>query len=233
MPPRSPRRRGHSPRPSERALFGSGTRATSHCSSPSSAWSNAETWVRLPSVAAAVVAAIAAYRLGRRLAGRHAGAAASLVLASSVGVVSPSRSVGPLARARRDARVPCSPCGRTRQRRLVGGLRGQRGSPAAHASCGASAPAPRCSHWSWAPRGGAPARSPPSRRHARVALLPHRERDRPRRRGDGAGPSSSGRPGRGRARARLEPGGRWSSRCGESSRSSDGPRPTAGGSGSP
>ena len=62
-------------------------------------WSDAETWVRLPSVAAAVVGAIAAYRLGRRLAGRHAGAAASLVLASSVGVVSLSRSVGPLALA--------------------------------------------------------------------------------------------------------------------------------------
>jgi hypothetical protein len=60
---------------------------------------DAETWVRLPSVAAAVVAAIAAYRLGRRLAGRHAGAAASLVLASSVGVVSLSHSVGPLALA--------------------------------------------------------------------------------------------------------------------------------------
>jgi mannosyltransferase len=62
-------------------------------------WNDAERWVRLPSVAAAVVAAIAAYRLGRRLAGRHAGAAASLILASSVGVVSLSRSVGPLALA--------------------------------------------------------------------------------------------------------------------------------------
>jgi mannosyltransferase len=66
---------------------------------PVSAWSHAEIWVRLPSVVAAVVAAIATYRLGRRLAGRHAGAAASLILASSVGVVSQSRSVGPLALA--------------------------------------------------------------------------------------------------------------------------------------
>ena len=45
------------------------------------------------------MAAIAAYRLGRRLAGRHAGAAASLILASSLGVVLLSRTVGPLALA--------------------------------------------------------------------------------------------------------------------------------------
>lgn len=57
---------------------------------------DSEIWLRLPSVIAGVVAAIAAYRLGRRLAGRHAGAAASLVLATSVGVVSLSRTVGPL-----------------------------------------------------------------------------------------------------------------------------------------
>jgi mannosyltransferase len=66
---------------------------------PVSAWNDAEIWVRLPSVIATVVAATAAYRLGRRVAGRHAGAAASLILASSVGVVSLSRSVGPLALA--------------------------------------------------------------------------------------------------------------------------------------
>ncbi len=66
---------------------------------PVVAWNDAEMWVRLPSVVAAVVAAIAAYRLGRRLAGRHAGAAASLVLASSLGVVLLSRTVGPLALA--------------------------------------------------------------------------------------------------------------------------------------
>ncbi len=60
---------------------------------------DAEIWVRLPSVLAAVVAAIAVYRLGRRLAGRRAGAAASVILASSVGVVELSRSVGPLALA--------------------------------------------------------------------------------------------------------------------------------------
>lgn len=66
---------------------------------PVVAWDDAEHWVRLPSVAAAVVAAIAAYRLGRRIAGRYAGAAASMVLASSVGVVLLSRSVGPLALA--------------------------------------------------------------------------------------------------------------------------------------
>jgi mannosyltransferase len=58
---------------------------------------DSEIWLRLPSVVAAVVAAVAAYRLGRRIAGRNAGAAASLVLASSVGAVSLSRSVGPLA----------------------------------------------------------------------------------------------------------------------------------------
>ena len=52
--------------------------------------------MRVPSVLAGVVAAIAAYRLGRRLAGRHAGAVASLVLASSLGVVLLTRSVGPL-----------------------------------------------------------------------------------------------------------------------------------------
>jgi mannosyltransferase len=60
---------------------------------------DSEVWLRLPSVVAGVVAAIAVYRLGRRLAGRHAGAAASLVLASSVGVVSLSRTAGPLALA--------------------------------------------------------------------------------------------------------------------------------------
>lgn len=66
---------------------------------PVVAWNDAELWARLPSVVAAVVAAVAAYRLGRRLAGRHAGAAASLVLASSLGVVLSSRAVGPLALA--------------------------------------------------------------------------------------------------------------------------------------
>ncbi len=66
---------------------------------PLAAWNDAEEWVRLPSVVAAVVAAIAIYRLGRRLAGRHAGAAASLVLASSLGVVGISRAVEPLALA--------------------------------------------------------------------------------------------------------------------------------------
>ena len=62
-------------------------------------WNDAEEWIRLPSVVAAVIAAIAIYRLGRRLAGRHAGAAASLVLASSMSVVGLSRTVGPLALA--------------------------------------------------------------------------------------------------------------------------------------
>ena len=66
---------------------------------PIVAWNDAESLVRLPSVLAAVVAAIATYRLGRRLAGRHAGAAASLILASSFGVVGLSRSAGPLALA--------------------------------------------------------------------------------------------------------------------------------------
>ncbi len=66
---------------------------------PVVAWNDSELWVRFPSVVAAVVAAIAVYRLGRRLAGRYAGAAASLVLASSLGVVLLSRTVGPLALA--------------------------------------------------------------------------------------------------------------------------------------
>jgi mannosyltransferase len=66
---------------------------------PIVAWNDAEEWVRLPSVLAAVVAAIAVYRLGRRLAGRHAGATASIVLATSVGVVGISRAVEPLALA--------------------------------------------------------------------------------------------------------------------------------------
>ena len=66
---------------------------------PVVAWDDAELWVRLPSVAAAVVAAVAAYRLGRRLAGRTAGAVASVVLATSIGTVSLSRTVGPLALA--------------------------------------------------------------------------------------------------------------------------------------
>jgi mannosyltransferase len=66
---------------------------------PVVAWNDAELWVRLPSVIAAVIAAIATYRLGRRLAGRYAGAAASLVLASSLGAVLLSRTVGPLALA--------------------------------------------------------------------------------------------------------------------------------------
>jgi mannosyltransferase len=60
---------------------------------------DAEIWVRGPSMVAAVVAAIAVYRLGRRLAGRHAGAAASIIVATSIGVVELSRSVGPLALA--------------------------------------------------------------------------------------------------------------------------------------
>ena len=63
---------------------------------PVAAAGDSEVWLRLPSVIAGVIAAIAAYRLGRRLGGRYAGATASLVLASSVGVVSLSRTVGPL-----------------------------------------------------------------------------------------------------------------------------------------
>jgi mannosyltransferase len=66
---------------------------------PIASRADAEVWLRLPSVLAAVVAAVAAYRLGRRFAGRNAGAAASLILASSIGVVSLSRTVGPLALA--------------------------------------------------------------------------------------------------------------------------------------
>jgi mannosyltransferase len=66
---------------------------------PVVAWNDTEHWVRLPSVAASVVAAIAVYRLGRRVAGRHAGAAASILLATSLGVVLLSRTVGPLALA--------------------------------------------------------------------------------------------------------------------------------------
>ena len=66
---------------------------------PLVAWNDAEEWVRLPSVVAAVISAVAVYRLGRRLAGRYAGAAASLVLASSLGVVGISRAVEPLALA--------------------------------------------------------------------------------------------------------------------------------------
>ena len=63
---------------------------------PMVAWNDAELWVRLPSVVAGVIASVAVYRLGRRLAGRHAGAVASVVLASSLGVVLLTRSVGPL-----------------------------------------------------------------------------------------------------------------------------------------
>jgi len=66
---------------------------------PVASLGDSEVWLRLPSVIAGVVAAVAAYRLGRRLADRRAGAAASLVLATSVGVVSLSRTVGPLALA--------------------------------------------------------------------------------------------------------------------------------------
>ncbi len=66
---------------------------------PVASFADSEIWLRLPSVVAGVIAAIAAYRLGRRLAGRYAGAAASLTLASSVGVVSLTRIVGPLALA--------------------------------------------------------------------------------------------------------------------------------------
>jgi len=64
---------------------------------PVAAHGDSELWLRLPSVLAGIVAATAVYLLGRRLAGRYAGAAASLVLATSVGVVSLTRSVGPLA----------------------------------------------------------------------------------------------------------------------------------------
>jgi mannosyltransferase len=66
---------------------------------PVAARADSEVWLRMPSVVAAVVAAVAIYRLGRRLAGRHAGAAASLILATSVGAVSLSRTIGPLALA--------------------------------------------------------------------------------------------------------------------------------------
>ena len=66
---------------------------------PVVAHGGSEVWLRLPSVLAGVVAAIAAYRFGRRLAGRHAGAAASCILASSAGVVSLSRTAEPLALA--------------------------------------------------------------------------------------------------------------------------------------
>jgi len=64
---------------------------------PVVAQGDSELWLRLPSVVAGIVAAAAVYLLGRRLAGRYAGATASLVLASSVGVVALTRSVGPLA----------------------------------------------------------------------------------------------------------------------------------------
>ena len=64
---------------------------------PIASLGDSELWLRLPSVIAGVAAAAAAYVLGRRLAGRYAGAAASLVLATSVGVVSLTRAVGPLA----------------------------------------------------------------------------------------------------------------------------------------
>ena len=66
---------------------------------PVASLGDSEVWLRLPSAVAGVVAAVAAYRLGRRLAGRHAGAAASLIVASSAGVVPLSRSAGPLALA--------------------------------------------------------------------------------------------------------------------------------------
>ena len=64
---------------------------------PIASHGDSELWLRLPSVIAGMVAAAAVYVLGRRLAGRHAGAVASLVLASSVGVLSLTRAVGPLA----------------------------------------------------------------------------------------------------------------------------------------
>jgi len=63
---------------------------------PIASHGDSELWLRLPSVIAGMVAAAAVYVLGRRLAGRHAGAVASLVLASSVGVLSLTRAVGPL-----------------------------------------------------------------------------------------------------------------------------------------
>jgi mannosyltransferase len=66
---------------------------------PVVAWNDSEYALRLPSVLAAVLAAVAAYRLGRRIAGPRAGAAASIVLATSVGVVGLSRTAGPLALA--------------------------------------------------------------------------------------------------------------------------------------
>ena len=66
---------------------------------PVVAWNDGELWVRLPSVLATIVAAIAVYRLGRRLFDRRVGAIASLILASSLGVVMNARTVGPLALA--------------------------------------------------------------------------------------------------------------------------------------
>ena len=66
---------------------------------PVASQGDSELWLRLPSAIAGIVAAAAVYLLGRRLAGRYAGAVASLVLASSVGVVSLTRAVGPLALA--------------------------------------------------------------------------------------------------------------------------------------
>lgn len=66
---------------------------------PVASWNDAEVWVRLPSVVAVAVAALAVYRLGRRLADGRVGAVASVVLASSLGVVTIGRSAGPLALA--------------------------------------------------------------------------------------------------------------------------------------
>ena len=126
----STRRRRSPPRPG-RSRTSSSARspttprapATSRSSSPSSRGTTPRSGCALPSVLAGVVAAIAAYRLGRRLAGRHAGAAASLLLASSLGVVlSDAHGRGRSARARGDAPLERAlrARGRTRQSRSGG-----------------------------------------------------------------------------------------------------------------
>lgn len=66
---------------------------------PVASWNDGELWMRLPSVVALVVAAAAIYRLGRRLFDPRVGAVASVVLATSVGVLTIARSVGSLSLA--------------------------------------------------------------------------------------------------------------------------------------
>ena len=178
---------------------------------PVVAWNDAELWVRLPSVVAAVVAAIAAYRLGRRLAGRHAGAAAwahPRLVARRRAALTDGRTTRP--RARRDAPLQRALRPRRRARRTVPWWAVYAVSavllPLTH-PIAASALLARSRQSSWrAARSSSGWPCRPSRSPRWSPSSPHRLRDRPRGcRQRRRAASRSTRWARRRPRARVDP----------------------------